>query len=66
MAEEHDLDQGKAKVISLNRQEAADVVGLLVAQLADAALINNHAGACPVVNVVEDGKIKYRLFLVLK
>jgi len=38
-------------------KEAADLIALLVGQLADVPVQNNHAGAAPVVDIVEDGRV---------
>lgn len=53
------------RVITIDPKEAADLIGLLAAQLAGKPLINNHAGAIASVNVVEHGVVKYRLCLMV-
>lgn len=61
-----ETDQGSHKVVSVSRKEAADLAGLLIAQLADVPLEGHHAGACPTLRIVDDGKIKYLLSIVLE
>jgi len=53
-------------VITLSPSETANVIGLLAAQLAGTPLTGNAAGAAPTLNVVEDGRIKYRLSLIVR
>jgi hypothetical protein len=52
--------------ICLDRKEAADVIGLLAAQLAKVALVGNARGAMPSINVVVNGQVKYRLVLYVE
>ena len=53
-------------IIVLSRQEAANVLGLLAAQLADVALSGNQCGAAPQFTIVRpDGSIAFRLCLTL-
>lgn len=54
------------QIIKLTAQEAADIIGLLAAQLADTPLVGNQAGACPTIKIVEDGRIKYALSLIIE
>lgn len=65
MATETILPDGM-KVIAISGKEAADMIGLLAAQLARVPLCNNASGAAPSVNIVEHGVIKYRLVLCLE
>jgi hypothetical protein len=46
MAHEKEIRENEVVVI-LTRQEAADLIGLLTAQLAGVALTGNMGGACP-------------------
>lgn len=59
------LQEDGLKLIVLTAKETANLIGLLAAQLGDVPLANHQAGATPIVNVVEDGKIKYRLALMV-
>jgi len=52
-------------IIELNRQEITDIIGLLTAQLAQRALVNNASGAAPYVNIIENGVIKHRIVFCL-
>lgn len=63
MATEH-VEPG-LRIVSVDRKDAADLIGLLAAQLAGTALTGNMSGALPSINVVENGVVKYRLVLVL-
>jgi hypothetical protein len=60
------VSNGPELVITLSPSEAANVIGLLAAQLAGTPLTGNAAGAAPTLNVVEDGRIKYRLSLLVR
>lgn len=64
MAKEDIVDQ--LKIITMDKQEAVDLIGLLAAQLADVALTGNMSGAAPSINVVDKGVIKYRLSFLLE
>ena len=57
MADRTYTDDGKLEVITLSREEAANVAALLTAQLADVPLQGNEIGAAPVVKLVESGRI---------
>ena len=63
MAEEFDKD--RIKTVILSRKEVSDLIGLSAAQLADEPLIGNQAGACPTINIVEHGLIKYKMVFIL-
>lgn len=54
------------KVIAVSRQEATDLIGLLVAQLAGVALVGNTGGAAPTINVVDRGQTVYRMVVTLE
>lgn len=54
------------RIISMDREDAANVIGLLAAQLAGTTLQGNQSGATPTINIVENGVIKYRLVLVVQ
>lgn len=61
MAREHSHDD--LKVVLLSSQEVVDLIGLLAAQLAGVPLIGNQGGAFPSLNILENGRIKYRLMI---
>lgn len=50
-------------VLQLSKQEAAQVIALLVAQLADTTISGMQAGACPEV-VIHDGLFKRLAFCI--
>lgn len=54
------------EVYALSRKEAADLVGLLTAQLAGVTLIGNQGGACPEIKIVDRGVVIRRLVLMLE
>ncbi len=49
---------GKDQYVLLTRKEAADIIGLLGAQLAGEPLIGNSGGDCPTVRIVDAGCTK--------
>lgn len=49
------IEDSETKSLTLTKKEIVDIVGLLVAQLADEPLIGNHSGASPVL-VARDSK----------
>lgn len=51
--------------ITLDRQEAANLIGLLAAQLAGTTLQGNMSGACPEVRIVDRGVVKHRICFVV-
>lgn len=53
------------RYIELTGKEAADLIGLLAAQLADEPLIGNQGGACPDVKITEMGQIKVWLSFIV-
>ena len=64
MATEYN-DGPQLKIISLTRQETANIIGLLAAQLGDVTLRGNQGGACPDVNVLDHGNVKYRITFIV-
>ena len=61
-----EVNHQELKIIAISRKEATDLIGLLVAQLADVTLVGNQGGAAPTINVVDRGRILYRLVLTLE
>lgn len=64
MATEERINE--ARYIELTRKEAANIIGLLGAQLANEPLINNQLGACPDVKIIDKntGAIIWLSFIV--
>ena len=64
MARQHNDTYGS--ILELTRKEAADIIGLLSAQLAEEPLIGNHSGACPqiIIETETDGA-KKRMSLII-
>lgn len=60
-----ELIHNELHVISLDKKEIVDLIGLLAAQLGEVALSGNASGAIPSVNIVDKGSIKYRLAFCL-
>ena len=58
-------EKPKETTICLDREEAANMIALLVGLLADEPIHGNHTGAAPSVHIVEGGQVKSILsFLV--
>lgn len=55
----------KHTAISLTRQEAVNLIGLLVAQLGGTAMLGNMSGAAPEIIISEKGGFKQRLSFVV-
>lgn len=74
MAKEFISDNSREGIVShvvFSRKEAADVIGQLVALLADVPLINNHAGAIPEVRIQEfwvtgRGLVQKKIFFTIE
>ena len=66
MAEEFTLETIKGiKILKLDKQETTRIISLLTGQLADVPAEGNWGGAVPIVNITENGNIKYRLAFIL-
>ena len=52
---------GNRRIVSMSPKETVDLIGLLVAQLANVSLIGNASGAVPEVMVFDRGTVLYRL-----
>lgn len=53
-------------ILCFTRAEAANIISLLVGQLAGTPVINNSSGACPDVWVMQDGVEKKRMAFVIE
>ncbi len=58
--------RGDIHVVMMSLIVAVDVVSLLTAQLAGVTLVGRSAGAVPDMNILERGKVLYRLVLGLE
>lgn len=65
MATEEIVDK-QLSVISLSKQEAVNLIGLLTAQLGNVALKGNASGSAPELNIIKYGQTKYRLVFCLE
>lgn len=54
---------GKLDVLQISKEEAANLIALLAAQLGDTVIRGHQAGACPEV-VVNDGLFKRLAFVI--
>lgn len=64
MATTRNVDD-RTDLVVLSRKEAANLVTLLVGQLADEPVRGNQAGEAPIIRIVEDGRaVKLLAFVV--
>jgi hypothetical protein len=61
-----EVNEAGFRVIMLDRAEAANLIGLLAAQLAGTTLQGNVSGAAPSLNIEDRGVVKYRLVFLTK
>lgn len=56
----------KLHVIVLSKKEIVNLVGMLTAQLGSVTLGGHMHGACPDVDIEENGNFRYRMSFVLE
>lgn len=56
----------KLHIIALSKKEIVNLVSLLTAQLGSVTLNGHMHGACPDVDIEENGNFRYRMSFVLE